>query len=104
YTLEGDAGPLEASASLDAAIDQRKLHVLQHREMGYQLKRLEHETDALVSQTRALAVAERGDVHALELIATRARRVEQAEHVKQRRFSRAGGAGDGDELTTLDRQ
>ena len=86
------------------AVDLRQHHVFQHRPIRQQVERLKHEADALASQPGPLAVGQLCRVDAVEQIGAAGRMVQAAEHVEQRRFSRARRPGDRKPFAAFERQ
>ena len=68
------------------------------------MKRLEHEADLLVSESRTLGRGEAGDLLPLERVAAARRLVEKAEDVHERGLAGTGRSGDGHELAARDGQ
>jgi len=58
-----------------AAVDQRQFDVLERRGACQEIEALEHETQVVPSQQRALVARQALDVHALELVAAAGGRV-----------------------------
>jgi hypothetical protein len=65
---------------------------------------LEDEADAPAAQSGALFIAEGRRVCAVKQVAAAGGAVEAADDIEQRRFARAGGAGDGQPLAWLQAQ
>ena len=96
HTLQGFAcacGARPAARQL-----QRQHHVFQRGERGHQMKRLEHEADALRTQARAPVFIQQGEVRAREPDLAGGRRIEPGQQREQRGFAGARGADDGDRL------
>src|SRR5438105_8240279 len=85
-----------------AAVDERQLDVLDRVQSREQVVGLEHEADVLVADPGQLIVGELSDVLAREHIGAAVGHVEAAEHVHERRLSRARRAHDRDELRGAD--
>src|ERR1700722_17226421 len=62
------------------------------------MKLLKHETDFIGAVARQFAFAQIADLQAVDRHAARARMIEPAENINQRRFTGAGGTHDGDPL------
>jgi hypothetical protein len=64
-----EGGERQAPALLvrQAPVEQRDLHVVEHREVAHQVELLEDEADLLVAQARELAVAVGVDRRAVDL-------------------------------------
>src|SRR5262249_48342726 len=76
--FEGRARPRRPELAVETAVDERQFDVFGDSQVRDELKRLEDEADSLIPQPRTLRVAEHRDVDAIELVTSRARRVEQA--------------------------
>mmetsp|Transcript_57661 Transcript_57661/g.135730 ORF Transcript_57661/g.135730 Transcript_57661/m.135730 type:complete len:261 (-) Transcript_57661:227-1009(-) len=81
-----------------AAQFQRQHHVLQRRQVGQQLKALEHEAQFACPHGGALVLVEGEQVLATQLHAALARRVQAGQDGQQRALTGARGADDGDRL------
>src|SRR5687768_16922811 len=86
-----------------SVVQERKLDVLECRRSGKQVETLEHETDLLIPKIGELIARQAVDLHAVEKVFARRRRVETTEEVHECRLSRAGRAHDGNELAAADR-
>ena len=75
-----------------AAVEEGRLHVLLHRELGDQVEGLEDEADAPVAQRGELRVVEARDLPAVEEIVAARGAVQAAEDAEQRRLARPRGA------------
>src|SRR5262245_6329236 len=75
-------------------IDFRQHDVLEHAAVGQQVKCLKDEADALAAQSGPLVLAELRRFDALKKILPVAWAVEATDDIQQRRFPRAGRAGD----------
>ena len=74
---------------------QREHHVLQRRQVAHELEALEHETDLLRPQGRAVVLAQGEQVLPVQAHGSARGCVQPAEDVHQRRFARARGPDDG---------
>src|SRR5690606_5321068 len=92
------------SAAGTSAQFQWYQNVLECGERRHELKALEHETDLLRAQGRALIFAQPGEVDVIEEDATGARAIQPGKQAEQRRFATAGRADDRDELLRIDRK
>ena len=92
--LERRRDPLLALGGAHAAIGERQLDVLEHREIADQVEALKDESDLAVADARALRSRELGDRPAVQLVRAFGRRVEQAENRQQRRLAAARRPGD----------
>ena len=106
------ARPKPASASLDprralrrrdAGQHHRQRDVLGRRQPRHQVEALEDEADALAAHARLLGGRQRRDVAPFEQVGAGVGRVEQAEHVEQRRLARARRPHHRDVLAGVDR-
>ena len=82
----------------------RQLDVAERREARQQVEELEHETDPVPAQQRALLLRERADLAPLEQVAPARRPVEAADDVQQRGLAGAGGPDERDVLAARDRR
>ena len=106
---EPDAGQTREGApralgGRDAAIEQRQFHVLHGARAGEEVEVLEHETDAAVANRGERIAGKARNLLAGKKVLARARAVEAAEQVHERRFAGSGRAHDRNELARLDRQ
>ena len=69
---------------------------------GKQIERLKHETDLFVADARQLVVVHSRNFLIVQRVAAFAGRIETADQVHQRRFTRAGRPHDGDVFAALD--
>ena len=76
--------------------------VLDHGQLGNEIVRLEDEPDAAVADLRQLIATEARHLLAAQLIGAVGGRVEAADDVHHRGFTRAGRTHDGDELAVAD--
>jgi hypothetical protein len=77
---------------------QRQRHVLQRRQVGQHVKRLEDKADMGASQPRQCIIVERCKIGRIEQHAPAVGTIESGDDVEQRRFAAAGFADDGEEL------
>src|SRR5580765_3435176 len=96
------AEQLERSLSRTADRDELCLDVLNRGERRDQVELLEDESERAQAERRELAVAEAGQVPALEDHVARARPVERAEQLEQRRLPGAARALERDELARVE--
>ena len=96
--------PLGPLVHWRVGIRQRQHHVAQHRGTRQQVEALEHEPEPRRPQLGQLIVVQRGDVHTLEAIRPRGRRVQTAQQVHEGRLARTRRPHDAEELTPLDLQ
>ena len=59
-----------------------ELEIAQRRQRGQEVESLKHEADLVASETRALAIAERGEVDTIDLDATLGRAIQTSEQVQ----------------------
>src|SRR5437016_13366039 len=85
-----------ASLRLDASVNERTLAVTQRCCSWQKVKRLEHETDLAIANSRELVIIHLGNILAVELIAAGRWGIETTEHVHERRFAASARAHDGD--------
>ena len=105
YLFQGFGRPFAPLAGRYVRIvEQREFDVLERRGFGQQIVRLEHESDFAVAERRAVVAPHLADRDAVEPVFARGRRVEAAQNVQQRRFSRAARAHDRHELALRDRE
>src|ERR1700728_1114416 len=100
--LEELVDAIGALASAVADGGERCLDVAGARERRDQVELLKEEADRVASQTRQLALAERGQVLSAEEDPPARRPVERAEQLQQGRLAGAAGADDRDELARGD--
>ena len=84
--------PFDALTARDAGIDQGKRDVLDRCEPGQQVKLLKDKADLDIAHVGEVVVGHFADVLAVEDIGAVGRRIEAAEDVHQRTFTRTGGA------------
>jgi hypothetical protein len=84
------------------SVDERQFHVLGRRRARQQIEALEHETEEMPAQQRALVAPQLADRDALEKIVAGSRRIEAADHVHRRRFAGAGRSHDGGEFAAAE--
>ena len=77
-----------------AAVGERQLDVLEHRQVADQVEALEDEPDLPVADARALGERQALHRRAVEPVVAHGRRVEQPEDREQRRLAAARGTGD----------
>ncbi len=104
HALERERGPRAALRGLEAAIDERQLHVLERRRAPQKIEALEHEAQIVAAQKAALVARQAAHIDALEEVAAGGGRIEAAHDVHRGRFARARGAHDRDELAFLNRE
>ncbi len=100
--LERRLHPPPALLGRQAAVGERQLDVLVHREVADQIEGLEDESDLPVADPRALGRGEPRYRLAVERVAALGRRVEQPENREQRRLAAARRPGDGEVLAAPD--
>ena len=99
--LQGLAGDVQARRFLDAAVDQRQLDIVQRRGTGQQMKHLENEADLLVADISQFILGQGTDLLAVDEILALDGRVQAAQQIHQRGFSRTRLAHDGNEFPAL---
>jgi|GEM_PF-2282218 len=102
HALQRRQRALAALAAGHVAVVQRHLDVVQHVEVGDQVEGLEHETDLLVAQARALVVVHAVHVDAIEQVFAAGEILQQPGDGQERGLARARRPGDGDELALVD--
>src|SRR6185369_13955076 len=102
--LQGLLHALLALLRRHAAIGQRQLDVLVHRQVADQVERLEDETDLLVPDPRPLRERQGRDLLRVQHVLAVRRRVQKAEDRQQCRLAAAGRAGDRHVLAVADLQ
>jgi hypothetical protein len=102
--LERLLHPLLALRRGHAAVGERQLDVLVHRQVADEVEGLEDEADLAVADARPVGHAQVGDRLRVERVAPLGRRVEETEQREQRRLAAARGPGDRHELPVLDLQ
>ena len=100
--LERGVDALAPLVRLHAAVDERQLDVLEHREVADQVEALEDEADLAVADPGPLRHRQLGHFLAVQPVLAVGRRVEQAEDRQQRGLAAARRPGDGDVLALLD--
>ena len=85
--LEGFGHALPPFLGQHAAVGERQLHVLEHRQIADQVEALKDEPDFPVADTRAFPRLQLGDLAAVERIRPLCRRIEQPENRQQRRLA-----------------
>src|SRR5690606_9235576 len=95
--------PLGLGGTL-ASHQQRHGHILERRELRQQVMELVHETQLVVAQRAALALAELVDVAPGHLDGALVGPVKAAQHLQQGGLARAGSTHNRDTLTARDRQ
>src|SRR5262249_27354831 len=93
-----------ALVAVDAGVEQRELDVFPDRGAWQQVEGLKHEAEFLIADARQRLAGQRRDVFTVEPVPSRARRVEAAENVHERRLARARGTDDRRELPAVDLQ
>src|SRR5438477_9575733 len=83
-------------------IDQRQLHIVERRRPRQQVERLEHESDLLVADAGQLVIRQVARLLPIQPVFARARRVEAADQVHQRRLARTRRPHHGDVLVLAD--
>src|SRR5258706_5389242 len=94
--------PLAPLLGLHAAVSERQLDVLEHRQVADQVERLEDEPDLQIADAGPIRERQVGDLLAVQPVLPLARGVEQPEQRQEGRLAAAGGAGDRDVLPLLD--
>ena len=94
----------DPGAARGLVVHLRQQHVLQRRPVRQQMEGLEDEPDPAAAQRGPVPVAQPARVQAVQQVAARGRRVEQAEQVQQRGLARAGRPGHRHVVTRLDDQ
>src|SRR4029078_3627339 len=79
-------------------VQQRNLDVVEHRQIGDEMKALEDEAELLVAHLRELAIAVAVDVLSFERQPAVRRTIEQTDQVQQRALAAAGRPHDRYEL------
>ena len=87
-----------------AAIGERQLDVLIHRQIADQVERLEDEADLAIANARPLAQLQTLDGFAVQDVGAVGRRIEQPEDREQRRLPAARGSRDRKIFALLDVQ
>ena len=77
-------------------VDQRQFDIVQSRGPRQQIEGLEHEPDFLVPDSRQLVIIQFADQLIVQPVIAFARRIETADQIHQRRFSRTGWSHDRD--------
>src|SRR5260221_2647348 len=85
-----------------AAIGQRQLHVLIHREVADQVESLENEADLAVTDAGALAQLQPLHGPAVQFVFPLAGGIEQSQDGQQSRLSAAAGPANGQVLALVD--
>src|SRR5215472_7240459 len=102
--VEGTGRRPEPVAARRLVVELGDQHVLQRRAVGQKVERLEDDPDPPPAQRGPVLVTQRGSVQAVQQVAARGRRVEQAEQVQQRRLARPRRPGHRDVVARLDHQ
>ena len=86
----------------DAANRKRHRDVLERGELGQQMMELIDEAERAIAHLAALRFRQRREGRAVDEHFAAGWRIQPAEQMQQRAFSRAGGADDGDALSGVD--
>ncbi len=97
-------GPLAPLLRADAGVQQRQLHVFQHRQLGNQVILLKNKPQHFVAYFRLLVVIHGGHINAPQVVGSRRGNVQAADNVHGRGLAGTGGAYDGHELPLIHRQ
>src|SRR2546428_3371813 len=89
---------------LHAAVGQRQLDVLEHRQITDQVERLEDEPDLEIADAGPVREGQVGDLLAVKPVLPVGGGVEEAEKRQERRLAAAGRPGDRDVLSLFDLQ
>src|ERR1051326_2176187 len=92
-------GPLSALFGRDATINHRQLDILNHVQLGQQIKKLEDKPNLAIANRRKLARGSIVDHNAIESNRPGSRSIQAAEDMHQRGLAAARGANDRNELT-----
>ncbi len=99
--LKYGLGQLATLRGRDLAIEQGKLHVVQHVQGIDQVEALEDEAQLLVTEGGQLLVAHAYRIHAVDLDRAGGRQVQQAHDIQQGGLPASGGSHDAEELALL---
>ena len=86
----------------DMAVDKGQLHVLTRSDAGKQIKSLKNKADLLVADLGPFISVKVRDIYTIEKVLSRRGRVETAQDVHQRGFSRTGRPHDGEKFAGFD--
>ena len=95
-------GAFAAGSFALAGHDHRQLYVLERRDAGNQIVKLEDEPDLAQAVDLERAFVHRSDVLPVDLDDAAGRTIDAAEQIEQRRFSAAARSHDRDRLSLLD--
>ena len=104
HALEHFLHALLALRRSHAAIGERQFHVLENRQVTYQIEGLKYEPDFAVANARAIGKRKVRHWLCIDPVVSIRRRVEQAENREQRRFAASRRPCDGKEFAVLDIQ
>src|SRR5690606_6708767 len=94
--------PFEDARLVPAEIGQGEADVLDHAQLGDQMKALEHEAQLPEPDVAQRVVVEVADLHPVKEVVASRRPVEAAEHVEHRALARAAGSHDRPEAAALE--
>src|SRR5437773_4168933 len=99
YRGQGGLCPFMPLSCSHPGVDKRQFDVMKGRSSGEQIEGLKNEADLLISDPRKLIVRHVRNQLAVDPVITLRRRIETADEVHQRRFSRSGRTDYRDVLT-----
>ena len=102
HPLQGADRPLPALLGGDAGVQQRKLHILLHRQLWDQVVLLEDKAQHLVADLRLLVIVHGGHVGTAQMVSAGGRHIQTADDVHGRGFAGTGLAHDGHKLPGVD--